>query len=336
MPDRLRVEEIADVAGLEALRADWLDLWRRVPAATPFQSPAWLVPWWRAFDDGELMALALRAGGRLVGLAPLYILRENGTRKLLPVGIGISDFLDPLIEPAHVAAAMREIIDWLAAQAHRFDRADLESQREGSPWLEASWPLGWQVQQHASEPCTVLALPEAGAPAAQVLSRHRRKRLRYYWRRAEALGPTRIELASEADLDEFLTALHQLHSGRWRERGEPGVMADPRVRAFHRLAAPGLLEQESLRLYGLRVGERLVAVLHTMADRQRLYAYLNGFDPDLPQLSPGTLTIAHMIQQAARDGMREIHFLRGRERYKYDWGAIDRPTYGLRLEPPRY
>jgi CelD/BcsL family acetyltransferase involved in cellulose biosynthesis len=66
------------------------------------------------------------------------------------------------------------------------------------------------------------------------------------------------------------------------------------------------------------------------------YAYLNGLDPDLPQLSPGTLTIAHMIQQAARDGMREIHFLRGRERYKYDWDAIDRPTYGLRLEPPRY
>jgi CelD/BcsL family acetyltransferase involved in cellulose biosynthesis len=56
MPDRLKAEEVADTAGLEALRADWVDLWRRVPTATPFQSPAWLVPWWRVFDDGELMS----------------------------------------------------------------------------------------------------------------------------------------------------------------------------------------------------------------------------------------------------------------------------------------
>ena len=69
MPDRLKVEEIADRAGLEALRADWLDLWQRVPTATPFQSPAWLVPWWRVFDDGKLITLALRAGDQLVGVA---------------------------------------------------------------------------------------------------------------------------------------------------------------------------------------------------------------------------------------------------------------------------
>ena len=37
---------VEDEAGLEALAPEWWELWRRCPAATPFQSRAWLLPWW--------------------------------------------------------------------------------------------------------------------------------------------------------------------------------------------------------------------------------------------------------------------------------------------------
>jgi len=46
MPD-LEVEEVTTSAEVEALAPAWDDLWRRAPGATPFQSPAWLLPWWR-------------------------------------------------------------------------------------------------------------------------------------------------------------------------------------------------------------------------------------------------------------------------------------------------
>ena len=62
-----------------------------------------------------------------------------------------------------------------------------------------------------------------------------------------------------------------------------------------------------LRLYGLRVGERLIAVFHTMAARPRLYVYLSGFDPALPQISPGSLVLAHLIQHAAGDSVLALH-----------------------------
>ena len=38
---------------LERLREEWLALWRRSPSATPFQSPMWLLPWWRAFGSDD-------------------------------------------------------------------------------------------------------------------------------------------------------------------------------------------------------------------------------------------------------------------------------------------
>ncbi len=67
---------LASDAALRGLRPEWEALWRRAAAAaTPFQSPAWLLPWWGAFGTGRPRAAALRGGDwRLLGLLPLYLL----------------------------------------------------------------------------------------------------------------------------------------------------------------------------------------------------------------------------------------------------------------------
>jgi len=68
----LRTEIIRDLVALENLAPRWWDLWRRSPTATPFQSPAWLIPWWRSFHPGALSAIAVHRGEGLVGFAPFY------------------------------------------------------------------------------------------------------------------------------------------------------------------------------------------------------------------------------------------------------------------------
>ncbi len=47
----LSLERLGD---LDALRREWRLLWQRCPTATPFQSPDWLIPWWRRYGDGRL------------------------------------------------------------------------------------------------------------------------------------------------------------------------------------------------------------------------------------------------------------------------------------------
>lgn len=53
---------------LAALQPQWWELWRRA-AATPFLSPAWLLPWWQIFRPGELRSVAVLDG------AGLFLLR---------------------------------------------------------------------------------------------------------------------------------------------------------------------------------------------------------------------------------------------------------------------
>jgi CelD/BcsL family acetyltransferase involved in cellulose biosynthesis len=79
-----------------------------------------------------------------------------------------------------------------------------------------------------------------------------------------------------------------------------------------------------LRLYSLRMGASLAAVYYGFTAKETAYAYLSGFDPDFAELCPGAQIIAHAIEEAVREGVREFHFLRGGEAYKYSWGALDR------------
>src|SRR5918997_5980520 len=110
-----------DAGAFASLEPEWWDLWRRAPSATPFQSPAWLIPWWRHFHPGELFVVTVRCGGRLVGLAPFYI--ENGAlgRRLLPVGISLSDYLDILLDPDERQAAGDALVSHFAREGACWD-----------------------------------------------------------------------------------------------------------------------------------------------------------------------------------------------------------------------
>src|SRR5437762_1226937 len=95
------LEKITDANALEAFEKEWIELWEQCPAATPFQSPAWIISWWKHFGADGLWTLALRNGNELVGIAPLFIFQpeDSATRQLLLIGTGNSDYLDILAKP---------------------------------------------------------------------------------------------------------------------------------------------------------------------------------------------------------------------------------------------
>jgi CelD/BcsL family acetyltransferase involved in cellulose biosynthesis len=325
----LEIDEITTGAELEALAPAWEDLWRRSRAATPFQAPAWLLPWWQEVGDGELRVLLARRGGRLIGLLPMY--RQNGSGRLMPLGIGISDYLDGLFEeddaPAIASALLRRLAD-----RRDWRRCELHPLRRGSPLLEAGAPPGCGDQILEFDPCPVVEIPVGARGLDDVLPGKIRANLHYYRRRAEQAGRVSFETATAATFADLLDALFLLHATRWRQLQQPGVLADPAIRRFHRAAAPLLLHSGLLRLHALRLDQRVIAATYSLHLRQRTYFYISGLDPAYGPLSPGTLIVGHTIAHAIADGAREFDFLRGRERYKHFWGARERPCYGRMLD----
>lgn len=326
------VEEITSLDALERLTREWLDLWDRCPAATPFQSPEWLLPWWRCFSPGTLWVLAVRDDQRLVGLAPLFIQRTaEVARHLSFIGAGVSDYLDILADPESPGEIAGEILTHLAHRQTEWDKCDLTDLPSDSSLLLAPRPCGLQIESCPGEICTFVPLPGSVEEYRRALPWHLRRDLRSGWNRLRQAGPARIERARRTTVHEAMEALFRLHRSRWNERRLPGVLGAQELQVFHRAVAVGMLAQDRLRLYTLTLDGEIVAALYAFARTDRLYFYLGGFAPRLKRLSLGSLILNSAVEESIREGVRELDFLRGNETYKYAWGARERSTRRLLL-----
>src|SRR5512137_3199517 len=92
-----RIESIHSPGRLREIASEWDYLCRRCPTATPFQSPAWLIPWYEHLGGGEMRVLAFWIGGELAGIAPLEERYQETTPRLTLAGEGITDYLDVLL-----------------------------------------------------------------------------------------------------------------------------------------------------------------------------------------------------------------------------------------------
>ena len=318
----MHIERIDTEKEMEALVPDWIGLWQRVPGATPFQSPHWLLPWWRQFGTGMPRIFTARAEQRLIGVLPLYELHEPGCVKLLPIGISVSDYIDALADPAYpdvtdvLIAASCDIPGW--------QECHLPDLPPDSALSRAAAPSGLAETRQSGPCCPVLALPSDPADLATVVPRKTLRDVRQAHARSETVGSVVLDTADLDTIDLALDDLFRLHQERWHKRGEAGVLADPVVRAFHRDAARAFCEAGILRLYRLQIGGTVVGVYYGFQHGGNAYAYLGGFDPEMTRLSPGAQLLDHAIRAALAEGVREFHFLRGGEIYKYAWGAVDR------------
>ncbi len=302
----------------------WRELWSRDPAATPFQSPDWLLPWTRhLWGGGRIRTLALFDYGRLVALTPMFFWGHESTCVSF-LGSGITDYLGPIAEPEFGAEAAQRTLRWLADHAEEWRVCDLQELRAESPLLKTA------DSAEISE-CSVC--PVAPAPGTmEELEASLPGPFRHNLHTAENRLRKEGDFAFIRDnADELIPALFRLHETRWREREEAGMFATESLRRFHCEAIHALTASGIARLHGLRVAGEIVAVQYNLLSRGVCYLYLSGFDPRYGRFSPGMLLLRESIRCAIEEGARELDFLRHREAFKYRWGAQDRVNYTLRI-----
>ncbi len=332
-PVLTEIEDVTEQGALEALRAEWGGLWQRCPSATPFQSPEWLLAWWKHLGSGRPWVIVLRQEGRVAGILPLFVAGSPRTAAFL--GTGISDHLDMLVEPGMGKTAATLFFEHLYRQRHRWGACHLCDIPQGSPLLKVPAGLGLWIVRAPSTPCPVLDLPSTREELFSGLSAARRRNLERGIKALARNGEILLEMADAGNISECVEALFLLHATRWRKKGLPGVLQDDAVRAFHKDAARGLLENGSLRFHALKLDGKIIAVLYAFARGGRLFGYLGGFDLAFARFSPGKALLVHAIGEAMRQGLIRFDFLRGTEDYKYAWGARNDLKFCLKLEHAR-
>ncbi len=298
---------------LTAFEEPWERLWWVSPGATPFQHPAWLLPWLRQYGRNPL-TLAARRGDRLVGLMFLDLPPE-GSEEVLLAGEDLGRDAGLIAEPGEerrVAEALLERALGILGERWMV----LRRLPATSPLLEAAVRRG--LAAAPDEPALVLEL--SAHPEALI------SRLPGAPNQAPFSG--RIALASYLDFDELFSAFVELQR-KESALGQASALSEEAA-GFLRHASRRLLERGLLRLYLLSVDGRPAASLCILATKDQAFCLLGGSDPELAALRPGSVLLEHALSSAIADGVREVHFLNEREGGRV-WGAEERQTWALPL-----
>jgi CelD/BcsL family acetyltransferase involved in cellulose biosynthesis len=122
-----------------------------------------------------------------------------------------------------------------------------------------------------------------------------------------------------ADIEARLGDYFDLH--RRSAAGKARFM-DRVMEGFFRRTAAALAERGMTRLWLLDAPSGPLAAFVTLEWDGTVGLYNSGFHPDRAALSPGVVLLAHVIRDAIERRQRRFDFLRGEERYKYDFGPV--------------
>ena len=318
------VELMDDLEALERLSPEWDRL--AVECARPSSAPALLLAWWRhlAPTGAEARVVAVREGGRLVGLAPFYI--QPG-----PVGRSQARLLGTPTMPQRsciLAAAGREAVV-CAAAASALGRSDprpamlmLERIDAAATWpatMAAAWPAPARARliRGLRVPGRVLSMDAGSFPAwLDGRSRNFRREVRRTAHRVETAGG-QVERADDpAAAARALDAFERLHCARW---GDRSLLWRPETIAMLREAAAELVGARRMRLYTVTGPGGIVATLILFAAGGEVMAWNGAWDPTWGEARPLTALAHRAIADCFELGDRRL-----------DWGE-NAPMAKLRL-----
>jgi CelD/BcsL family acetyltransferase involved in cellulose biosynthesis len=326
---KIDVHESLEAVGPEAWEALHADSRLR----SPFLSWTWQREWLAVLGEGRRLALRrlTDAGGQLVAVLPLVEVAAG--RLMLAGGADVSDYLDLLARRGREAEAWAALLEARAA-----DRAvwELHAVPGDSPTVTAMPALaagaGLVATAPVEERCPVVGLPDSWDAFLAALPKKHRHELTRKLRRFEREVPGgRIAWETtpagiERRLDEFLV----LH--RASREGKAKFM-DARMERFFRRVIVALAAKGAARLAFLDAPEGAIAAFVTLQWDETVGLYNSGFAPARAALSPGLVLLAGVVRDALERGCRRFDFLRGEERYKYEFGPTPEPVHLVRIEP---
>jgi len=337
----LKLESWTGLAGLEAQRERWESLLEVSGADALCNAWSWNAAYARAhLEDEDIFGwTALDADGSAVGLLPMSLEPKRGAfalRRALFLGDGTfdSDYLEPLARPGAEDECAQAFLEALC-RSPRLDVAVFSCIPLERPWLDAlsraAEASGLQ-QRHVDVPCCSAALPEDFESYLKGLKSRMRSKVRSAVRGSVVRREELLWTRAPDELDRDLAGLFDLHTQRWRTRGEPGSFADTRRTAFYADLARRHLEQGTLRLARLERDGRPIAYQIGLVAGDRYYQLQEGFDPALEKERPGVALRARALAELQAEGVRHYDFMAGVSRHKTDWGAADRMCRTLSVE----
>lgn len=342
----MTIRVIRTVEELQELAEVWDELVASSHRRSVFLSWRWVSAWMKSFlGPNKLLCLVVYDDDKPVAIAPFWVKRMRfgklftirSLRLLVSEKVG-ADHLD-LISVLKDRAAMVDMIwkelfgplrkewDMLAMDDIPTDSRTLDRMK----WLAEEDYRCIKTEFKGYEVCPYLPLPPTYEEFLESLSRKHRYSINRYKRLLSEQGELRLErVSNREELDKAMNLLIALNRKSWQERGQEGSFSTQEFIDCHRELARGFLDDGRLMLCTLFLGEKHIGSFYGFFDNGTLHNYITSVERGVDRrVSVGKVLVAMCIEKAIERECRELDFLRGDERYKYEWTDHDRRNLSM-------
>ncbi len=337
----LRVER-ADVERFHQIREEWNRLVLAMARPSTFCTWEWIHTWWTHFGKSyDLVLLFIYREDALVGIFPLAsrLMRVKGAivpgRVLSYCGSTeiYSDHVDVICAEQDAAECLDAVITFLRSDCPGWDVMQLSHVAEDAKLIEfvrgRSIPFDVSVRTVS----TAAYIPLEGDFEAfrETLSRSTRHNLKRARSKLHEEPGVVYEGCDSNAIPNAIRELFDLHNRRAIQKGtQSDFRGEPLVR-FHGEVASLLNEAGWLRLRFLRHNRAPIAAWYCFNLQGRVFTYQQGFDPEWESRSVARVLLYDLIEEACREGIKEIDMLRGGWEFKAHWTSHRRELMSVNL-----
>ena len=334
-----------DFKDLDNLKDQWNHLLQESASHVPFLTFEYQQAWWQTRGGGEwpensqLVIITAYEGDQLVGIAPLFY-AENilGDPALMFVGaIEVSDFLDFIVKPEHLADFITGLWDFLLKEDDlpQWEMLDLYNLLEESPTLEAlkaeAELRGWDHQQIHLQPAPYVPLPGDYDAYLAGIDKKQRHEIRRKWRNVEnSLAEASFYFVE--DPDQLKAETQAFIEMMAQDPNKRDFLTEAMRQHLHNTVQVAYKSGWLLLAFLTLDGHKAAGYL-SFTFQDRIWCYNSGWEWEFRDFSPGWVLLAYLLEWANENGIKEFDFMRGDEAYKYKFGGIDRHIYRVTLKP---
>ncbi|MEA2383416.1 MAG: hypothetical protein QOH72_3387 [Solirubrobacteraceae bacterium] len=300
------------------LLGEWTPLHEADDHATPYGSAAWA----RAAVEhdcagGEPWCLAVRDGGRLVGLMALARRRRASMRILRPLGDEHADCWDVLALPEARDAVQRRLAEELRRRSGEWDALVLTHLTHTGTVGETLAGAGFHTRGRDGLPHPHVALPETFDTYLARFPSERRRRMRKHLQPLDR-GRVTARTKEPSQVPAAVARLLELRQRQWAHAGKAllPALAEERFRSFLTAVASELVPAGMAEIVEYSVDGEPFAIYLDFMDARSFHGFMGGYEPGASKLEPGKLHILASLRASIDAGRPWFNMGRGGEDYK--------------------
>ncbi|MCB2050830.1 MAG: GNAT family N-acetyltransferase [Novosphingobium sp.] len=180
-----------------------------------------------------------------------------------------------------------------------------------------------------------LPLDEKWKAPLEQCGRSRRQQYRRKWRKAEAIGPTEIEILSPgvAEMDAIFDRILAVEAKSWKGRAGTALLHDEKQSAFFREFGRKMAKCGLLRLCFLKINGQDAAMTFATVWDNRFWAIKVGYDESFAPVSPGEALLVELIRHSAENNYTSFEFCGKEAPWTRAWAEDATEIESLRFYP---